>query len=351
MKVADFDFDLPRELIADRPIEPRDAARLLVIADHLTDAHVSDLPDLLQPGDIVVVNDTKVIPARLVGRRGEARVEITLHKALGHGRWQAFAKGARRLKDGDTIIFAPDVAASVEHKGEGGEVTLDFALRESEVLDALERLGAAPLPPYIPRAGGPDARDLTDYQTIFAANPGAVAAPTAGFHFTDGLLHGLAARGIARATLTLHVGAGTFLPLKVENVADHRMHAEWGRIDDATAAFINEARAEGGRVVAVGTTAARLLEAAADDNGRIQPFEGDTDIFIAPGYTFRAIDLLLTNFHLPRSTLFMLVSAFAGLDRMKAAYAHAIAERYRFYSYGDACLVHPAPGVRAGDGP
>lgn len=349
MKVADFDFDLPRELIAARPVEPRDAARLLVIAEELTDARVSDLPGLLRPGDILVVNDTKVIPARLMGRRGEARVEITLHKPLGAGRWHAFAKGARRLKEGDAIVFAPDIAASVEEKGEGGEVILDFALPEGDVLRALERLGAAPLPPYIPREGGPDARDLTDYQTIFAARPGAVAAPTAGFHFTDALLHALAAQGIARATLTLHVGAGTFLPVKVDNVEDHRMHAEWGRIDDATAAFINEARRDGGRVVAVGTTVARLLETAADKDGRIAPFEGDTDIFIAPGYTFRAIDLLLTNFHLPKSTLFMLVSAFAGLDRMKAAYAHAIEARYRFFSYGDACLIHPAAGVRAGD--
>ncbi len=349
MKVSDFDFDLPRELIAARPMEPRDAARLLVIDGGLTDARVTDLPGLLSPGDIVVVNDTKVIPARLVGRRGEARVEITLHKPLGAGRWHAFAKGARRLKAGDVIVFAPDVAASVEKKGEEGEVTLDFALREDEVLAALERLGAAPLPPYIPREGGPDIRDLTDYQTIFAARPGAVAAPTAGFHFTDALLHALAARGIARATLTLHVGAGTFLPVKVEEVAQHRMHSEWGRIDAATAEFINQARASGGRVVAVGTTVARLLETAADKNGRIQAFEGETDIFIAPGYTFRAVDLLLTNFHLPKSTLFMLVSAFAGLDRMKAAYAHAIAARYRFYSYGDACLIHPAPGARLGD--
>ncbi|MDH3240617.1 MAG: tRNA preQ1(34) S-adenosylmethionine ribosyltransferase-isomerase QueA [Alphaproteobacteria bacterium] len=349
MKVADFDFDLPRELIADRPMEPREAARLLVIGDRLDDRHVSDLPGLLRPGDVVVVNDTKVIPARLAGRRGNAKVEITLHKPLGSGRWHAFARGARRLKTGDAIVFAPDVAASVENKGEGGEVTLDFALPDDEVLAAIERLGTAPLPPYIPRDGGPDVRDLTDYQTIFADKPGAVAAPTAGFHFTEALLHALVARGINRVTLTLHVGAGTFLPVKVEEVAQHRMHSEWGRLDHATAAFINEARDQGGRVVAVGTTVARLLETAADKTGRLKPFEGETEIFIAPGYTFRAVDLLLTNFHLPRSTLFMLVSAFAGLDVMKAAYAHAIKERYRFYSYGDACLIHPAPGVRLKD--
>ncbi|MDX1483641.1 MAG: tRNA preQ1(34) S-adenosylmethionine ribosyltransferase-isomerase QueA [Alphaproteobacteria bacterium] len=351
MKVADFDFELPRELIAARPIEPRDAARLLVIGERLADRHVSDLPELLAPGDILVVNDTKVVPARLQGRRGEARVEITLHKPLGGGRWHAFAKGARRLKPGDIITFAPGVAADVLDKGEGGEVTLDFALRQDEVLAALERLGSAPLPPYIPREAGPDARDRSDYQTIFAEKPGAVAAPTAGFHFTDPLLHALAARGIEKATLTLHVGAGTFLPVKVDDTAQHRMHSEWGCLDDATAAMINQARARGGRVVAVGTTVARLLETAADEAGRLKGFEGETDIFIAPGYTFRAVDLLLTNFHLPRSTLFMLVSAFAGLKAMKAAYAHAIEHRYRFYSYGDACLIHPAAGVRLADRP
>jgi S-adenosylmethionine:tRNA ribosyltransferase-isomerase len=351
MKVADFDFELPRELIAARPIEPREAARLLVIGGELADRHVSDLPGLLRPGDVVVVNDTKVIPARLKGLRGAAKVEITLHKPLAPGRWHAFAKGARKLRTGDIITFGPGVAADVLEKGEGGEVTLDFALPDAEVLAAIERLGTAPLPPYIPRETGPDAQDRADYQTIFADKPGAVAAPTAGFHFTEALLQGLAARGINRATLTLHVGAGTFLPVKVEEVAQHRMHAEWGQIDAATADFINVARGQGGRIVAVGTTVARLLETAADKTGRIKPFEGETDIFIAPGYTFRGIDLLLTNFHLPKSTLFMLVSAFAGLDIMKAAYAHAIAEKYRFYSYGDACLIHPAPGARLKDRP
>lgn len=351
MKVADFDFDLPRALIAARPMEPRDAARLLVIGAGLADRGISDLPGLLRPGDILVVNDTLVIPARLYGRRGAAKVEITLHKPLGEGRWHAFAKGARKLKVGDSITFGQGVAAAVEDKGEGGEVTLDFALPQDQVLAALERLGRTPLPPYIPRAAGPDARDRADYQTIFAAKPGAIAAPTAGFHFTEPLLAALAARGIGRATLTLHVGAGTFLPVKVDDVEAHPMHSEWGNLDEATAAMINAARAKGGRVVAVGTTVARLLETAVDEAGRLGAFAGDTDIFIAPGYRFRAIDLLLTNFHLPRSTLFMLVSALAGLEVMKAAYAHAIAEGYRFYSYGDACLIHPAPGARLGDRP
>ncbi|MEE8283998.1 MAG: tRNA preQ1(34) S-adenosylmethionine ribosyltransferase-isomerase QueA [Alphaproteobacteria bacterium] len=351
MKVSDFDFDLPRELIAARPMEPREAARLLEIGKGLHDHHVSDLPQLLNPGDILVVNDTRVLPARLYGKRGQAGVEITLHKPLGAGRWHAFAKGARKLKSGDVVTFGQGVAADILAKGEGGEVTLDFALPEAEVLSALERLGSTPLPPYIPRETGADAQDRTDYQTIFAKKPGAIAAPTAGFHFTEPLLHALTARGIGRATATLHVGAGTFLPVKVDAVADHRMHSEWGALDEATAEVINQARARGGRVVAVGTTVARLLETATDETGTIGAFEGETDIFIAPGYKFRAIDLLLTNYHLPRSTLFMLVSALAGLDVMKAAYAHAIAARHRFYSYGDCCLIHPAPGVRVGDEP
>lgn len=355
MKVADFDFDLPRELIATRPMEPREAARLLQVrqqggpGEGLSDHTIADLPDLLSPGDIVVVNDTRVVPARLKGKRGEAGVEITLHKPLTAARWHAFAKGARKLKTGDIITFAPGFAAEVEARLDGGEVVIGFALPEAEVLAALEQYGAAPLPPYIQRASGPDQQDREDYQTIFAAKPGAVAAPTAGFHFTDALLRRLVARGIERATLTLHVGAGTFLPVKVDDVKDHKMHSEWGEIDAFTAEFINAARGRGGRVVAIGTTALRLLESAADENGKVHPFKGDTDIFITPGYRFRAIDLLVTNFHLPRSTLFMLVSAFAGLDRMRAAYEHAKAARYRFYSYGDACLLHLAPGARITD--
>jgi S-adenosylmethionine:tRNA ribosyltransferase-isomerase len=352
MKLAAFDFELPRELIADRPMEPREAARLLEVrGESLADHRVADLPELLGPGDIIVVNDTRVVPARLTGRRGDARIEFTLHKPLDHGRWLAFAKGARRLRRGDVIAFGPGLAADVEAKGEGGEVTLDFALPEAEVLGALEGLGTAPLPPYIPRQAGPDARDLADYQTVFADKPGAVAAPTAGFHFTEPLLHALAARGVERATLTLHVGAGTFLPVKTERIADHRMHSERGVLDALTAEWINRHRTRGGRVVAVGTTVARLLETAADSEGHIGAFDGETDIFITPGYKFRAVDALLTNFHLPKSTLFMLVAAFAGLETMKAAYEHAKRERYRFYSYGDCCLLHPAPGSVIARGP
>ena len=351
MKLSDFDFDLPRELIAARPMQPREAARLLQVRPGagLSDHTVADLPGLLRPGDIVVVNDTRVVPARLRGKRGEAGVEITLHRNLGHGRWHAFAKGARKLTAGDIIAFGADFAATVEGKGDGGEVTLDFALPEAQVMEALERFGAAPLPPYIPRETGPDSRDQADYQTIFADRPGAVAAPTAGFHFTEDLLRRVLARGVKRATVTLHVGAGTFLPVKADDVKDHKMHSEWGEIDTFTAEFINTARAEGGRVVAIGTTSLRLLESAAQPDGKLAPFSGETDIFITPGYRFRAVDLLVTNFHLPKSTLFMLVSAFAGLDTMKAAYEHAKAMRYRFFSYGDCCLLHPAPGARVTD--
>ena len=344
MKVADFDFDLPRDLIATHPAEPRESARLLEIGGpgrSLRDHHVRDLPDLLRPGDLVVVNDTKVIPARLAGRRGIAKVEITLHKRESDSRWRAFAKGARKLKAGDRVDFAADFAATVAAKGNDGEVTLDFSCAGPALMAALATHGFTPLPPYIARPQGPEARDRTDYQTVFAQREGAVAAPTAGLHFTPALLDAMASRGVARATLTLHVGAGTFLPVKVDDTRDHKMHSEIGEIDAATAAAINAARAAGGRVLAVGTTVTRLLESAADDEGRVHPFSGETALFITPGYRFKAVDLLLTNFHLPRSTLFMLVSAFAGLERMKAAYEHAKDERYRFYSYGDCCLLHP----------
>jgi S-adenosylmethionine:tRNA ribosyltransferase-isomerase len=350
MKVSDFDFDLPRTLIASHPAEPREAARLLEIgaaADGgMRDHHVRDLPDLLRPGDMVVVNDTKVIPARLAGRRGTAKVEITLHKREGDARWRAFAKGARKLKAGDHVDFAEDFFATVADKGEDGEVTLDFSAGGPALMTALATHGFTPLPPYIARPGGPEVRDKFDYQTVFARHEGAVAAPTAGLHFTPALLAAMESRGIQRATLTLHVGAGTFLPVKVDDTRDHRMHSEIGEIDAATAEAINAARAKGGRVVAVGTTVTRLLESAADDSGRIHPFSGETALFITPGYRFKAIDLLLTNFHLPRSTLFMLVSAFAGLECMKQAYEHAKAERYRFYSYGDCCLLHPTAESR-----
>jgi S-adenosylmethionine:tRNA ribosyltransferase-isomerase len=341
MRVDDFDFALPKELIADHPAEPRDAARLLIVGPTLADRHVTDLPDLLRPGDLLVANDTRVIPARLVGRRGAARVEVTLHRDLGGGRWRAFAKGAKRLKRGDHLDFSEGFAAEVVAKHEEGDLTVSFDREGSELRAALERAGSMPLPPYIKRVPGGDPRDRADYQTIFARHDGAVAAPTAGLHFTERLLAALDRTYIARVTLTLHVGAGTFLPVKVADTRDHRMHSERGFIDAATAEHINAARAAGGRVVAVGTTSLRLLESAADERGHVQPFAGETDLFITPGYRFRAVDLLLTNFHLPRSTLFMLVAAFAGLERMKRAYAHAVAERYRFFSYGDACLLFP----------
>ena len=343
MDLAAFDFDLPEDRIALRPAEPRDSARMLIVRpDGLAESGVSDLPDCLQPGDMLVTNDTAVIPARLTGRRGDAKIEVTLHKRLdtGHwtGHWTAFAKPARKCRPGDRLDFdglAADVLAR-----DGGEVTLRFLSADLET--ALAAHGTMPLPPYIAGRRAPDARDLEDYQTVFAARPGAVAAPTAGLHFTDRLLAALEENGVARATVTLHVGAGTFLPVKAERVEDHRMHAEWGEVSAPVAAALNDTRARGGRICAVGTTALRLLESAADETGRIHPFKGETDIFITPGYRFKAVDLLLTNFHLPRSTLFMLVSAFSGLARMKAAYAHAVGAGFRFYSYGDACLLFPA---------
>ncbi len=342
MKVDLFDFELPRERIAAHPAKPRDAARLLVVRrGGLEDRIVRELPDLLRPGDLLVVNDTKVIPARLAGRRGDARIEATLHKRVGPARWAAFVRPAKRLKPGDRIAFGDALAATVTVKGEAGEAILDFGSDDATLLAALDAIGTMPLPPYIPREA-PDEADRSDYQTIFARADGAVAAPTAGLHFTDRLLAALDARGIARAAVTLHVGAGTFLPVKVEDTKDHRMHAEWGRVGTDAVAAIDKARKAGGRIVAVGTTSLRLLESAADRSGRVRAFEGETDIFITPGYRFRAVNLLLTNFHLPRSTLYMLVSAFLGLERMKAAYAHAIEAGYRFYSYGDACLLERA---------
>ena len=343
LRTEDFAFDLPRELIADHPVEPRESARLLVLPRDggLLDRHIADLPGLLRPGDLLVCNDTKVIPARLDGRRGEARVEVTLARNLGGGSWRAYAKGARRLKPGDLIEFATGFVAEVTGKEPDGEVLLRFALDEAGTRAALERHGAMPLPPYIKRPPGGDPGDRRDYQTMFARREGAVAAPTAGLHFTPALIAALRAAGIVIETVTLHVGAGTFLPVKVEDTRDHLMHAEFGVIEPATAERLNAARAAGRRIIATGTTSLRLLESAADERGVIQPFGAETQLFITPGYRFRAIDVLLTNFHLPRSTLFMLVSAFAGLERMKRAYAHAIEERYRFFSYGDACLLFP----------
>ncbi len=359
MRVDLFDFDLPEDRIALRPAEPRDAARMLVVrpgAVSFEDRIVRDLPDLLQPGDVLVLNDTKVIPSRLYGLRVRqdtaARVEIMLHKREGADRWLAFARPAKKLLVGDRIRFGDSsestscelvrLDAEVESKGEGGEVTLRFAFAGAFLDEAIARLGELPLPPYIAGKRTTDDKDLADYQTVYARDEGAVAAPTAGLHFTDDLFRRLEERGISHRFVTLHVGAGTFLPVKADDTAEHRMHAEWGTVTPETAQALNEARARGGRIVAVGTTSLRLLESAARDDGTIAPFSGDTAIFITPGYRFKAVDILMTNFHLPRSTLFMLVSAFAGLDRMRAAYSHAIETGYRFYSYGDGSLLFRA---------
>lgn len=342
MRVDLFDFDLPADRIALRPAAPRDAARMLVAdGGTLADRIVRDLPDLLAPGDCLVFNDTRVIPAQLDGRRGDARIGATLHKREGPRDWRAFIRNGRRLHDGDVIAFPGDVMATAGDRGEDGSWRLSFAGDEPvEIL--LERAGRMPLPPYIAARRAPDARDAADYQTMFAAEPGAVAAPTAALHFTPELMAALAARGIGHETLTLHVGAGTFLPVKAEDTADHRMHAEWGRIEPAVAARLNAVRGRGGRLIAVGTTSLRLLESATGPDGQVAAFAGDTAIFITPGYRFRAVDGLMTNFHLPKSTLFMLVSALMGREAMLAAYAHAIANGYRFYSYGDASLLLPA---------
>lgn len=339
LQTGDFDFDLPPENIATEPARPRETAKLLEVGGSLVDRTVADMPSLLAPGDIVVINDTRVIPARLRGTRRGAKVQVTLHKAEPDGTWKVFARPARKLSAGDVIDFADGFTARVEAKGEAGEVTLSFP-DTNDLFAALERHGEMPLPPYIARPTGATETDESDYQTVYAARQGAVAAPTAGLHFTDDLMEAVRAAGAHFATVTLHVGAGTFLPVKVERIADHRMHSEWGEVDAATAVAINDARAAGGRVVSVGTTPLRLLESAAAADGKIQPFSGDTDIFITPGYRFKAVDALMTNFHLPRSTLFMLVSAFAGLERMRAAYEHAISNGYRFYSYGDSSFLH-----------
>jgi S-adenosylmethionine:tRNA ribosyltransferase-isomerase len=342
MRVDLFDFDLPPERIALRPASPRDSARLLLLDGARTQDHVvTDLPRLLRPGDCLVFNDTRVIPAQLEGRRGEASVGATLHKREGPRSWIAFVRNAKRVKTGDRIDFGSSVSAIAAERFEDGAIRLDFEGEEPVEL-LLERAGRMPLPPYLAGKRPTDARDRDDYQTMFASEPGAVAAPTAALHFTPGLMAVLEAAGIGHATLTLHVGAGTFLPVKAEDTDQHRMHAEWGRIDSATADRLNAVRSAGGRLIAVGTTSLRLLESAAGEDDVIRPFEGDTAIFITPGYRFRAIDGLMTNFHLPRSTLFMLVSALMGRERMQQAYAHAIETGYRFYSYGDASLLLPA---------
>jgi|CXWL01.1.fsa_nt_gi S-adenosylmethionine:tRNA ribosyltransferase-isomerase len=359
MRVELFDFELPEALIALRPARPRDSARLLHVQANgaLIDRVVRDLPALFQPGDVMVFNDTRVIPARLKGQRHRGEnvlaMEATLHQRIAPSRWSAFAKPGKRLQPGDRIAFGEAGAsnvcltatldATIESKGEGGEIVLAFDLAGAD-LDAVIALhGEMPLPPYIAGRRAEDDADRADYQTIFAARDGAVAAPTAGLHFTDDLLAALDARGVERHRVTLHVGAGTFLPVKADDTAAHVMHSEWREIPVDTADAINRAKADGRRIVAIGTTALRSLESAANSEGRLDPLTGPTDIFITPGYRFKIVDRLWTNFHLPRSTLFMLVSAFAGLDRMKAAYAHAIAEGYRFYSYGDACLIERNP--------
>jgi S-adenosylmethionine:tRNA ribosyltransferase-isomerase len=355
MRTDLFDFDLSADRIALRPVAPRDAARLLVVkpggSPELEDRGVRDLPELLQPGDALVVNDSKVIAARLKGRRvgrgAEAAIEATLHKRLDGSRWKAFILGAKKVQVGDTLRFGSEgrvcflgqLDAQVSQKDEGGEVTLSFSFHGPVLDQAIAERGDMPLPPYIASRRAPDEQDRADYQTVFAQAEGSVAAPTAGLHFTDALLARLEARGVALHKVTLHVGAGTFLPVKAEDTAGHKMQAEFGTVPAEVAAALNAARATGGRIVAVGSTALRLLESAAAEDGRLQAFSGETAIFITPGYTFRAVDLMLTNFHLPRSTLFMLAAAFSGLDTMKRAYAHAISAGYRFYSYGDACLL------------
>lgn len=359
MRVDLFDFELPEERIALRPASPRDAARLLVVEPganpEFRDGAVRDLPELLKSGDVLVLNDTRAIPARLSGVRARedgaaAEIEVTLARRLDGSRWEVLAKPAKRLKVGDRIrfgergdvCFASMLDATVEARGEGGETTLAFSFTGPVLDEAIAHYGRMPLPPYIAARRPADEQDLSDYQTVYARAEGAVAAPTAGLHFTPRLFETLEARGVAEEFLTLHVGPGTFLPVKADDTSGHRMHAEWGFLDEATAVRLNARRRTGGRLVAIGTTTARLLESAATASGDIRAFSGPTDIFIAPGFRFRAVDALLTNFHLPRSTLFMLVSAFSGLERMKAAYAHAIAGNYRFYSYGDACLLFPA---------
>ena len=358
MRTDLFDFELPAGRIALRPASPRDSAKMLVVQPDgvLRDGQVAELPNWLEPGDQLVVNDTRVISGKLTGRRigrdTEPKIEATLIKRLDGSRWQALVKPAKKLARGDVVRFGNEgrvcllghLDAEVEHKGEDGEITLSFSFHGPALDQAIADLGSPPLPPYIAGKRAPDERDAGDYQTMFAVNEGAVAAPTAGLHFTPALEAALRARGVELHRLTLHVGAGTFLPVKADDTEAHRMHSEWGSLSSETARALNAARTNGGRIVAVGTTSLRLLESATAEDGAIEPFTGETAIFITPGYRFRAVDLLLTNFHLPRSTLFMLVSAFTGLDTMKHAYAHAIESGYRFYSYGDACLLFRAPG-------
>ncbi len=341
MKVSLFDFDLPRASIALRPARPRDAARMLLVGDGgLRDSFVAELESQLQAGDMLVFNDTKVIPGRLYGKRGEANVEVTLHKREATCTWRVFARPAKKCRLDDILTFG-DLQAKVTHIGDAGERTLEFLVSPDAMMPTLVRCGEMPLPPYIASQRAIDAADADDYQTMFARVEGAVAAPTAALHFTDDMMARLKAKGVLFQYLTLHVGAGTFLPVKVDDTEDHIMHSEWGLITEKAAGAMNAVRAQGGRLVAIGTTSLRLMESAADAEGLLHEFEGDTDIFITPGYKFRAVDLLMTNFHLPKSTLFMLVSAFAGSEVMQDAYRHAIDTGYRFYSYGDSSLLYP----------
>ena len=340
MKLSDFDYDLPPEAVASHPAEPRDAARLLDLRrDTLVDRIVSDLPDLLGQGDLMVVNNTRVIPARLEGRRGEAGISVTLHQRIAPDTWRCFAKPARKLRLGDQVEFSSILTAEVTALGEDGERTLTFTLAGDKLDQAIEAHGSMPLPHYIPRPDGPTRDDSASYQTIYARHKGAVAAPTAGLHFTPELMQRIRDKGVNMAEVTLHVGAGTFLPVKTDDVRDHRMHHEWGEITAPVAEAINRTRDEGGRIIAVGTTTLRILEACWKENGCIQEWQAETDLFIIPGFRFGVIDLLMTNFHLPKSTLMMLVSAFAGKGAIDQAYAHALKTGYRFFSYGDACLM------------
>ena len=341
MKTSLFQFDLPEDLIAHKPVEPRDSARLLHILPNgqYENMTVADLDTLLRPDDLLVFNDTKVIPARLYGMRGQAKIEMTLFKQENLSDWVTLVKNARRLKSGDTITFTPDFSATVLHKTESGAVVVRFNKSGIELMTTLQEVGTMPLPPYIKRLRGAQESDKADYQTIFAKHEGAVAAPTAGLHFTPDLFQRLDEKGIERVFVTLHVGGGTFLPVKVEDTDHHRMHAEVGVLSADVADKINTARHQGRRIVTIGTTSLRLLESATDENGIVHPFTGETSIFITPGYRFKAVDVMFTNFHLSESTLFMLVCAFAGIETMKMAYQYAIAQKYRFFSYGDACLI------------
>lgn len=356
MRVDLFDFELSDELIARRPVEPRDAARLLVVGEDLADRHFSDLPELLCPGDVLVLNDTRVISGRLAGvrkaDRGTAKVEVTLLKETsgdpGCHEWSALARPAKRLQEGDVLQFGDEFAAKVLRREEGGEVRLEFSLDRGALMAALEKHGHMPIPPYLGRQA--DARDISDYQTVFAQHFGAVAAPTAALHVTDELIARLEARAISLAYVTLHVGAGTFHPVVVADTDSHEMESEWGEVSGAVASSINKRKRDGARIIALGTTCLRLLESAAGDDGTVVPFAGETNLFITPGYRFKAVDTLITNFHLPKSTLFMLVCAFSGRERMLTAYSHAMASGYRFYSYGDACLLSPGTGVRGQEG-